>query len=203
MNDCKEKTVLWAALVCGLCTMITMIGGCAIGLKSAGIRSSNSNLQTPHLVTMQSAAQPASTLDPRPSVSIAPPSVSLIWNAVSNVVGYNVYVGFAHNSYERQVPVDTTEAEITGLNYGIKYHFAVTSIDTNGLESDFSNDYPADVQTVLNLTFPQPGSALESSRDLMSWSPHAAHFTNGVWRVRINPAVTQEFYRTVQPFTNN
>jgi fibronectin type 3 domain-containing protein len=67
--------------------------------------------------------------------------VTLAWdpNPEHNIVGYNVYYGRAAGRYARLVTVTETTATI-GIRARRTTYFAVTAFDSNGLESDFSNE---------------------------------------------------------------
>lgn len=70
-------------------------------------------------------------------------SVLLTWDPSSapDVVGYNIYFGTACRKYSKVVAVgNTTNATIPGLVAGATYYFAATTVDSNGDESDFSNE---------------------------------------------------------------
>jgi hypothetical protein len=110
---------------------------------------------------------------------------------------YNLYYGTAPGAYVASVSTDTTNAFVEGLSGWTTYYFAVTSVDTNGVESDFSTE--AGLRPSLLLHFPEPGTGLEASRDLMTWTARDAQLTNGVWRVTASNDVPQEFFRTVIP----
>jgi fibronectin type 3 domain-containing protein len=68
--------------------------------------------------------------------------VALQWepNAETDLAGYRVYVGTASGTYSapRTIGLQTTYT-VTGLAAGT-YYFAVTAVNTAGLESDFSNE---------------------------------------------------------------
>jgi fibronectin type 3 domain-containing protein len=67
--------------------------------------------------------------------------VTLAWspNPEQNIGGYIVYYGRASNNYSRLVTVAETTARI-GVRGSKTYYFAVTAFDTNGLESDLSEE---------------------------------------------------------------
>ena len=70
-------------------------------------------------------------------------SVTLAWtpSTDTNVVAYRIYFGTASGNYDSQVMVDNTnEVTISGLEDGVTYYFAATSIDSAGDESAFSNE---------------------------------------------------------------
>lgn len=76
------------------------------------------------------------------SVSLQAADVPLAWDASisPNVVAYNVYVGGASRTYGTPIGIgNVTTYTVTGLSLGT-YYFAVTAVDVNGDESDFSNE---------------------------------------------------------------
>jgi len=74
---------------------------------------------------------------------LATQSVVLEWTPSNDtdVVGYRVYSGTASRNYGSPVAVgNTNRTTISGLADGVTYYFAATSIDSEGDESDFSNE---------------------------------------------------------------
>lgn len=70
-------------------------------------------------------------------------SVTLTWSPSIDptVVGYKIYYGVASGVYTNSVDVgNVTNYTITGLADDTTYYFAATSYDSNGVESDFSNE---------------------------------------------------------------
>jgi hypothetical protein len=70
-------------------------------------------------------------------------SVTLAWdpNPETDVGGYMVYHGTASRNYTNAVNVrNVTTNTVSGLVNGVTYFFAVTAYNTNGLESDFSDE---------------------------------------------------------------
>jgi len=61
-------------------------------------------------------------------------------NTEEDLAGYKVYHGTASRQYRVPLVVKDTMATILGLQYGIKYFFAVTAIDTAGNESGYSQE---------------------------------------------------------------
>jgi hypothetical protein len=68
--------------------------------------------------------------------------VSLAWDAsvTPEVTGYKVYYGNSSGIYGAPITIgNLTTYTVTGLSAGT-YYFAVTAIDAQGNESDFSNE---------------------------------------------------------------
>ena len=60
-------------------------------------------------------------------------------NPESDIAGYWVYYGTSPSNYDHLVGVGTTPSiDITGLQAGSTYYFAVTALDTSGNQSGFS-----------------------------------------------------------------
>jgi len=69
--------------------------------------------------------------------------VVLEWNpnSESNVTGYHVHLGNTPRSYKETVDVGfQTQFQLTNLNAGITYFFAVSAYDAAGLESPLSDE---------------------------------------------------------------
>lgn len=82
-------------------------------------------------------------------------SVTLAWNASASpgVAGYHLYYGTASGVYTNSVSLaGVTTDTVTGLAAGVTYFFAITSYDTNALESPLSGEIsytaPTGLQTV-------------------------------------------------------
>lgn len=78
-----------------------------------------------------------------PSPGFALTSVRLGWDKSpeANITGYRIHYGVASRTYTHTVNVgNTTNAIISGLADGVIYYFAATSLDSYGLESDYSNE---------------------------------------------------------------
>jgi hypothetical protein len=95
-------------------------------------------------------------------------SVTLAWNPDSsaNVVSYNVYSGGASHSYTNLVSAgNATNKTLSGLVSGATYFFAVTAVDSAGLESQPSSEISYTVSTgnttlapTVTLTAPASGA---------------------------------------------
>ena len=82
--------------------------------------------------------------------------ITLTWdpNPESDLAGYRVYFGSASRGYTNLVDSGRSNTNtVTGLVDGATYFFSVTAYNTNGLESDYSNEVQL---TVSNGTPPTP-----------------------------------------------
>ena len=94
--------------------------------------------------------------------ALATQSVVLEWTPSddTNVVAYRIYSGTASQNYDSQVTVgNTNQATISGLADGATYYFAATCIDSEGVESDFSNEAIYEVPSAAATLMALPGSA--------------------------------------------
>lgn len=123
-------------------------------------------------------------------------TASLLWdpNTETNLAGYRVYIGVASRAYNTNIDVgNATNWPITNVATGVLHFFAVTAYDTEGLESDFSeevsytpgqtNSSPESASLTM-VGFNTEGCArllargvpdkmyrLETSADLITWTP--------------------------------
>ena len=80
------------------------------------------------------------------TTSVSPSSTStaaLTWSpsTSTNVAGYKLYMGTSSGGYGSSVTVgNVTSYTMSNLGVGSTYYFAVTSFDSSGLESGFSNE---------------------------------------------------------------
>jgi hypothetical protein len=77
------------------------------------------------------------------SLPLRAADVSLAWDpsATPTVTGYKIYVGTASRVYQAPITIgNQTTYTVTGLAPGSTFYFAATAYDTNGNESDFSNE---------------------------------------------------------------
>ncbi len=73
-------------------------------------------------------------------------SFTLAWdpNQEPDLAGYKLYYGTSSRSYSQNVNVgNLTLYTLAGLQAGVTYYFAVTAYDTEGNESDYSNEVSA------------------------------------------------------------
>ncbi len=84
--------------------------------------------------------------------AIVPPgqSVTLAWNPSSDptAVGYKIYYGGASGNYTNILSAgNATNITVSGLVAGDTYYFAVTTYDSSGVQSPFSNEVAYAVTT--------------------------------------------------------
>ena len=113
--------------------------------------------------------------------------VDLSWDAHadSTVSAYQVYYGTTNGEYTTKIAVgNATQTTISGLSGGTTYYFAVTAINTGGIESAFSNAVafqPGSLSTSIRtsatgqMVLKVQGLIgqkynIEASQDLVSWS---------------------------------
>jgi len=76
-------------------------------------------------------------------LDLEPVDVTLAWdpNTEPDLAGYNFYWAYTSRDYAFSTDVGNfTEYTVTDLIPGITYYFAVTAYDTEGLESDYSDE---------------------------------------------------------------
>ena len=67
----------------------------------------------------------------------------LEWDSIPDpsIAGYNLYRGTKSRSYYQVVDVeDKTRVELTGIDPGTTYYFAITAYNSDRVESDFSDE---------------------------------------------------------------
>src|SRR5450432_1121302 len=86
-------------------------------------------------------------------------NVTLAWNPnpEPNIAGYRLYYGTASRIYPGETNAgNSTTVTVSGLSGGTVYYFALTSYNTAGLESAFSNEVayapPAQTPVPVNLS---------------------------------------------------
>jgi hypothetical protein len=93
----------------------------------------------------------------RLSASNVPPlSVTLAWDPSPGAVSYNVYYGVACAAYTSVVSAGAnTTVSISNLAGSTTYYFAVTAVNADGLESDYSSELVWQSQSPLQLRIQQ------------------------------------------------
>ena len=80
-----------------------------------------------------------------------PHSVTLSWiPSTSTVIGYNAYrAGVSGGAYSKlnSSPVTTAQFTDSNVQSGQTYYYVVTSVDSNNVESTYSNEVPATIPT--------------------------------------------------------
>jgi hypothetical protein len=143
--------------------------------------------------------------------------VALAWepSPCDCLVGYTVYYGSQSGVYTNRIWFDNvTNATITGLSAGVVYYFAATATDSEGLESDFSNEVTYSVPlwlsppaitlltagqiSVFGLAVPRASYDLLASQDLAVWRVAATVTADadGVYQANVPGGTNSaEFYR--------
>jgi len=103
--------------------------------------SQGGDASVPVTLTVTSGSTTSPTLTSRSSGTSA--TASLTWgpNTETDLAGYKVYVGTSSRVYGSPISVgNLTSYALANLQVGSTYYFAVTAYDSNGNESDFSNE---------------------------------------------------------------
>lgn len=97
------------------------------------------------LTTFAFAQQPEPPVAPSSIDGSSVSEVRLIWDASPDhdkVSHYTIHWGAGDSSYPSAVDVGTNiTATITNLQVGSTYHFVASAMGTNGIRSEFSNEY--------------------------------------------------------------
>jgi len=126
--------------------------------------------------------------------------------------GYRLYWGTSPANYDhvQLVPANVTQATANGLLPGRSYYFAATSLSTNGLESEFSNQVfyrvpfgapsPMFDARTFQVSWLQDGffrDTLEMSSDLKDWTaiPGPYPIQKGVYHVAVPMDRERLFFR--------
>lgn len=113
-------------------------------------------------------------------------TVKLIWdrNPEPDVIGYRVYTGNSSRSYDRiESAGNDVMFSVTNLVLGQTYYFAVTAVNSAGLESDYSNE--------VVYTVPSKPSAPANPRALLesvSWKATKPNKNGQVTPILVVPA---------------
>lgn len=154
------------------------------------------------------------------------PATMIEWdaNAEPDIAGYRVYFGLQSRQYESVVDVGlATQMLIPALEPGRLFYFAVTAYNTDGLESDFSDEVnctrPVDGTNAflvpLSIKFASATSAVpisfvgqtgkqyfvQATEDFQSWQTihNVAVQANGIceWLDADAPNHSKRFYRVI------
>ena len=70
-----------------------------------------------------------------------PPTTNTDGSLLADLSHYRLYYGFESSKYTFQVNTNKPIASVNGLIAGSNYYFAVVAVNSNGVESDFSNEF--------------------------------------------------------------
>lgn len=94
----------------------------------------------------------------------APGQITVAWdpNVEPDVAGYRLHVGTASREYTQAIDVgNVTTNTLVGLDLDQFYYVAVTTLDTSGLESDYSNEVSCEpVWPPPSVTFTAPADGV-------------------------------------------
>lgn len=101
-------------------------------------------------------------------------NAALLWSQtrLSPFLRYRIYAGTTPNNlilHDSTASLTNPTLTVTGLNNGTLYYFAVTAVNTSGLESNFSNVVSATPTTppTVTLTAPSQGATVRASAALL------------------------------------
>ncbi len=98
--------------------------------------------------------------------------VTLAWNPSisTNVTAYKIYYGPSSGAYTNAVCVGGgTNVTLSNLTAGNTYYFAATAVDSNNVESQFSNETSYAVPTNA-YSGPEYLITVQTSTNLITWS---------------------------------
>lgn len=147
--------------------------------------------------------------------TITPPVAGCYFNwqveADANIDHFNIYWGFASHSYEFMASTIEKFTVMTNWLENHAYYVAVTQVDTDGIESEFSNEVKcqSDLGYILKFNFSTtPSNAqVEATVDLINWTPRSAIWlsagTDNSQVFFVNKAGNKsEFYRATSQLQN-
>lgn len=154
------------------------------------------------LESAMSRAQPMVQVSPPPLVSVVNWE-SFVWNEDDPNVSFNLYYGyiFPHEYDHAITGITNLECAVSNMVPGTTYYLAVSSVDTNGAESDLSPEYVYEMPTTLEMGFSfgdtvTTNITVQSSTNLITWEVSNARLrTNGLWRVDVDSPA--KFFRGV------
>lgn len=148
---------------------LALAGGASLAYARTNV-ASRGLLPTPAAVAVSPMVNATLAFDPSPSPEVA---------------GYRLYWGVRSGSYTNAVRIgNQTMVIASNLVRGVKYYFAATAYDTNGLESPFSNEavFPAPMTNYASVFVESSGSA-------------TGQWTN-FWQLTLtNPPGSSQFFR--------
>jgi hypothetical protein len=139
-------------------------------------------------------------------------SIKLAWDARPDIsaVGYEIYYGFDSLAYTHRAAVgNVTNTTITGLPEGRRIYFAAVAVDTNGVQSEFSNEVSAIPPHYIHLR--QDRWAVEAwgkfgatnqikmSTNLVDWWTVMTFVGDGSLKTYLHTNTAQAWFRVDQP----
>lgn len=123
-----------------------------------------------------------------------PPVVQLAWDAIPGTTAYHLYYGSASSQYTNITTIagTNTTVSVSLPARGQTYFFAVTDVDTNGLESAFSSEVsyaakPIPAAPILHAPVTMTVQVKRNVQDFL-WAD-----TGMQWS--LDPSDTSSFYR--------
>lgn len=154
------------------------------------------------LLEVTSRAQPFISTAPSDSFASIVNYVPLIWEESDpSVASFNLYYSeTTPTGYDHVQSASSLSCVISNMPVGATWYFAVTALDTNGNESDFSPQFVYTMPPMLDMGFhfdqTVTNISVLSSTDLITWGSCSAYLrSNGLWRVNIDSPA--QFYRGV------
>ncbi len=130
--------------------LMTSIAGCGSGSGGSGAAATTTTGSTPGSGDSSATNGGSSSTTSNAAVGV----VNLAWDAptnsdgtpVSNITGFKVHYGTSSRNYDKTADTGMqTTFSLSGLAPGT-YYFSVTSYDSSGTESTFSNEVSKTVQ---------------------------------------------------------
>lgn len=134
-------------------------------------------------------------------------NITLAWNPSEGADYYRVRYGTNHGlQAEFEAPITTgTILTIEGLPENETLYFTVTAVSFGNVESDFSNELSWGAARLrihrlgnyVLITWPASviGGTLQSSTDLISWTPVTPYRMGSYWAFGEEAAGEKKFYR--------
>lgn len=97
-------------------------------------------------------------------LSWTPPTENIDGSVLTDLTGYNIYIGFAPRQYEPEMTITIgpglTSYLVENLEYGKRYYFTMTALNSSGLESEYSNEVWKEIKMpVIEDPTPEPPPA--------------------------------------------
>ncbi|MDZ4733692.1 MAG: fibronectin type III domain-containing protein [Nitrospirota bacterium] len=150
-NWAATDSATWVTVSPGVGS-ITNIASVAVAVNTAGLAAGTYTAMVTIKVSKGGSASvpvtltvaPATTSSPTtPTVTGTSTTATLSWNPVTstNMAGYKVYMGTASGVYGTSTDVgNATSYTLNNLTLGTTYYFSLTSYNTSGSESLYSNE---------------------------------------------------------------